>query len=1212
MTTPARTRRAGTQIGLAIALLVLHPTLADVITVDNSSCTLVDAITAAESDAPAGGCASGNGPDEIRLTADVLLALVDNADPSPVASWNPANNGLPRITTDVTVTGGGFAIERDPGAPGFRIFSVASSGSLTLNDVTLRNGASNHGGALRSEYGVVHVEDSVIENNSASESGGGIASRGTITLINSSLVGNSAYYATAVMIYYGNAQFDRVTVTANSGSFGGAVYTYAADVAITNSLIYDNIVSSGTGGVRGWTAPSQFSITNTTISGNSTEQLYLAQTSATLENTTLFSTQGPAIVLSSTSCVAANTVLANQSGGSVCSGSPVDNGNNHSTDGSCGPGIGALTGFDTALADNGGATLTHELLPGSSAIDGRGEPCAVGADQRGFARDDGFCDAGAYERQQSEPVLLVDGVGCSLLDAMIAAGTDSATGGCPAGTGADLVVLETDTVLYSPHNSGYGLGGNAFPVVTSHIVVQGDGFHVTRANGAPEFRFFEVGTNGTLTMDNVSLDNGSAVAGGAVRSLGSLTLTDSTISNSTAAFYGGGLYVRDSSASLSGVTISGNSTDYGSGGGIHFRSNVGNHSLAVTNSTISDNSSVDGGGVFSRGPSSVRLTNTTLSGNSATRGGAIRTAPYSNVALRNSIVGDSPQGGSCYTLGPGGITNDGGNFDDDGTCPGFGALTGLDPVLAANGGPTRTHRLLPGSSAIDAAGNCGLPFDQRGAARDDGGCDSGSFELRCLDADGDGFGASGGAACPAGPAADCDDSRALVYSGAPELCDGLANDCDAPGWPTLSDDDRDLIENFCDVCPDRSDPRQLDQDGGGIGNLCDNCSGQANPGQTNSDTDTHGDACDNCSLVANPTQSDADGDAVGDACDPDSDNDSIPDEDGDQVADPCTGGATVDCDDNCPTTGNPNQADADFDGIGDACDACDLVNDPGQADTDLDGMGDSCDTCTDSDGDGLGDPGFPLNTCPLDSCPYDALDDADGDGVCADLDSCPDEADPGQGDADGDGIGDACDVCPDDPDPGQGDLDGDGIGNACDADIDGDGSDNAVEADQDNDGVPEDDGDGMFDPCPDRVREQCDDNCPTDRNRLQKDLDADGTGNACDFDDAEVGGVGAEAGSSGAFAFAGGAGGSVWLLTWQPENGATAYNVYRGLVGQLPQDYGSCYRSGLSGTSVAIPETPPPGETYFYLITGEIPGADETTGGNGQGQTRPTVELCPD
>jgi DNA-binding beta-propeller fold protein YncE/subtilisin-like proprotein convertase family protein len=78
--------------------------------------------------------------------------------------------------------------------------------------------------------------------------------------------------------------------------------------------------------------------------------------------------------------------------------------------------------------------------------------------------------------------------------------------------------------------------------------------------------------------------------------------------------------------------------------------------------------------------------------------------------------------------------------------------------------------------------------------------------------------------------------------------------------------------------------------------------------------------------------------------------------------------------------------DDDLDGVQDYpddIDNCPLVWNEDQADADNDGIGDACDSSTDSDGDGVGD----------------------------DVDNCPSDANAGQEDADGDGIGDACDDC---------------------------------------------------------------------------------------------------------------------------------------------------------------------------------------------------------
>ena len=101
-----RSRAGWCLLGIVLIATGLAPAAEIVV---EGGCTLPDAITAANNDAPAGGCPAGSGADVIQLTGDVVLTSVDNNE--------VGDNGLPVVTTDITIVGGGSTIERDAAAP---------------------------------------------------------------------------------------------------------------------------------------------------------------------------------------------------------------------------------------------------------------------------------------------------------------------------------------------------------------------------------------------------------------------------------------------------------------------------------------------------------------------------------------------------------------------------------------------------------------------------------------------------------------------------------------------------------------------------------------------------------------------------------------------------------------------------------------------------------------------------------------------------------------------------------------------------------------------------------------------------------------------------------------------------------------------------------------------------------------------------------------
>ncbi len=324
---------------------------------------------------------------------------------------------------------------------------------------------------------------------------------------------------------------------------------------------------------------------------------------------------------------------------------------------------------------------------------------------------------------------------CTLIDAIAAANNDDDAGGLcpPGGSGNDVLQLTGDIELTTVEDTSFGDTGT--PSVTSNIQIDGGGFEISRPATAPGFRHFVVEFGGVLTLSSVTVSGGVATshgsfygpAGGAVYSdYGTVRLVNTTVRDNSAR-NGGAIFGNFGTVALFDSTVEANYAS-GRGGGI------GSYNAMVsgTNSTFSGNfAGVYGGAVFSGYGADLTLVSSTIAANTAPFGGG-GISNYGSFGNAPTLVGSAlgyndggNYGGNCGVYF---VHDDGGNVDNDGSCGVSGFLSGLDPTLADNGGPTRTHALVVGSSAIDNAGACGLLGDQREFLRD-ASCDSGSVEF---------------------------------------------------------------------------------------------------------------------------------------------------------------------------------------------------------------------------------------------------------------------------------------------------------------------------------------------------------------------------------------------------------------------------------------------------------------------------------------------------
>ena len=292
-------------------------------------------------------------------------------------------------------------------------------------------------------------------------------------------------------------------------------------------------------------------------------------------------------------------------------------------------------------------------------------------------------------------------------------GTDDVTGLVFGATAfgtitSALVATEiADTTALTTIKVGYGTFVEHLTILTDSTIV-GSGSANTILDGSSTGTVVTVNSGATASLSDLKITHGLASDGGGINNSGTLSVTNSTLSNNRADNNGGGI-LNGGTLTVMSSTLSNNSSGYFGGGGI-----LNNGILTVTNSTLSNNSaSYYGGGIVNF--ATLTMTNSTLSNNSGNAtGGGLFNAGGSTATLNNNIVANSNSGDDIVNEGTLSGSN---NLIEVGS--GLSGLSGTltsDPLLGPlqdNGGPTFTHGLFPGSPAINA-GNNSLALDVNG------------------------------------------------------------------------------------------------------------------------------------------------------------------------------------------------------------------------------------------------------------------------------------------------------------------------------------------------------------------------------------------------------------------------------------------------------------------------------------------------------------------
>jgi parallel beta-helix repeat protein len=305
----------------------------------------------------------------------------------------------------------------------FNMSSAPNNSTFDISSLAVKGGSATTGGGILAGFNNLNLANCVIIGNKATQLGAGVDIVGKLTATNClftlnsggasairingtgiltqcTISGNTAFDGAGLSIY-GFLTVDSCTISNNTATGstggGGVEQTSLLGSVFRNSTISGNTAASGMGGGVLFTHTGAFpDFQNCTITDNSAAtgggiaSMLGSGIIDLISSIVSGNSASVAADLYTPGTVNAQVSLMGSSAGVITFTADTFTSTNLGKAPLLGP-----------LANNGGPTETHALLPGSPAINNGSNPAGLVNDQRGlgFARSVGQTDIGAFESQ---------------------------------------------------------------------------------------------------------------------------------------------------------------------------------------------------------------------------------------------------------------------------------------------------------------------------------------------------------------------------------------------------------------------------------------------------------------------------------------------------------------------------------------------------------------------------------------------------------------------------------------------------------------------------------------------------------------------------------------------------------------------------------------------------------------------------------------------